>query len=87
LSEHGPAHYGLDEKKKSTRLVEKSWDVPAKYEFGGETVTPLRLVLEVETEASLWNQDYSVLWRIKSIFTTAKPGEESITPSGLLSLR
>jgi len=36
LSEHCAAHYGLEKKKKSIRLVKKSWVVPARYEFGGD---------------------------------------------------
>lgn len=42
LSIYGAAHYGLERNEKMITLVKKSWNVPATYEFGGETVTPLR---------------------------------------------
>lgn len=42
LSEHGAAHYGLEKNEKKITLVKKTWDVPSSYEFGGETVVPLR---------------------------------------------
>ena len=47
LSVHGAAHYGLARNEKSITLVKKSWDVPKTYDFGGETVTPLRAGLTV----------------------------------------
>jgi dihydroorotase len=47
LSVHGAAHYGLERNQKKIKLVKKSWDIPATYEFGGETVTPLRAGLKV----------------------------------------
>eukprot|EP01083_Nonionella_stella_P282765 962211_1 len=42
LSVNGCAHYGMEQNTKKLKLVKKEWTVPATYEFGGETVTPLR---------------------------------------------
>lgn len=42
LSVNGCAHYGMPQNTKKLKLVKKEWTVPATYEFGGETVTPLR---------------------------------------------
>ncbi len=42
LSFHGADHYGMKRNEKKMKLVKKSWTVPPTYEFGGETVTPLR---------------------------------------------
>jgi dihydroorotase len=42
LSFYGADHYGLPRNDKKITLVKKAWKVPSTYEFGGETVTPLR---------------------------------------------
>jgi dihydroorotase len=42
LSEFGCLHYGLPKNEKKITLVKKSWSPPKKYEFGLDTVVPLR---------------------------------------------
>ena len=42
MSINGAKHYGLPITEEKITLTKKSWDVPKTYEFGGETVTPLR---------------------------------------------
>jgi dihydroorotase len=47
VSVNGAAHYGLERNEKTITLIKKSWNVPPTYEFGGDTVTPLRAGLSV----------------------------------------
>jgi len=39
---HGADHYGLPRNAKKITLEKKPWTVPGSYDFGGETLTPLR---------------------------------------------
>jgi len=56
LSEHGAAHYGLEKKKKS---ITRSWDVPAKYEFGGEDVV---IHYTLERSGTVVEVEHGVVW-------------------------
>ena len=42
LSHYGADYYGLPRNKRTITLEKKAWKVPMMYDFGGETVTPLR---------------------------------------------
>mmetsp|Transcript_3617 Transcript_3617/g.9700 ORF Transcript_3617/g.9700 Transcript_3617/m.9700 type:complete len:369 (-) Transcript_3617:102-1208(-) len=39
---HGAEHYGMERNERTITLEKREWTVPMTYEFGGETVTPLR---------------------------------------------